>query len=354
MEQLGRLGWNDHFEQLREARGMPHDRIARILSVQRNQFLVSDGRDEWLCTPAGRLLHQHRREYPVTGDWVLTDEGIVRQVLPRKTLLCRGESGSRGKNTLTATREQPMAANIDAVFIVCGLDRDYNPRRIERYLALVYTCGITPVVVLTKADLHDTPETFRNEIEAIALGVPIVLTSMLDGSGTDGLRSHLGHGRTVAMLGSSGAGKSTLANRLYGSDIQTTAAVSGSVGKGRHTTTTRELIHLPQGGMLMDNPGIREIAFHAHGNGVDTAFPDIMELSAACCFADCSHRHEPSCAVLQAVENGELAPSRLESYRKMKREMEYVAARCEKTADRIEKERWKDVALRIRRMKKGK
>ncbi|SME97995.1 ribosome small subunit-dependent GTPase A [Desulfovibrio gilichinskyi] len=350
IEQLRRLGLDDHLESQLELSGILHDNIARVLSVQRNLFLVSNGRDEWLCTPSGRMLHQ-QQEYPVTGDWVLADDGVVKRVLPRRTFLCRGESGSRGKNKVTVSREQPIAANINAVFIVCGLDRDYNLRRIERYLALVYNCGIKPVVVLTKADLHEYPESFRDEVESIAFGVSVVLTSMIDGSGTDELHSYLGCGQTVAMLGSSGAGKSTLTNLLYGSDIQATAAVSRSVGKGRHTTTVRELIHMPQGGMLMDNPGIREVSFYADGDGVDTVFSDIQELSGLCRFADCSHMREPGCAVLKAVENGELPLSRLESYRKMKREMEYVSARSEKSADRIEKERWKDVTLSIKRMK---
>ncbi len=350
IKQLRRLGLDEYLESQLELTGILHSNIARVLSVQRNLFLVSNGRDEWLCTPSGRMLHQEQ-EYPVTGDWVLVDEGLVKKVFPRKTFLSRGESGARGKNKVVVSREQPIAANINVVFIVCGLDRDYNLRRIERYLALVYNCGINPVVVLTKADLHEYPESFRDEVESIAFGVPVVLTSMMDGSGTDELHSYLGCGQTVAMLGSSGAGKSTLANLLYGSDIQVTAAVSKVVGKGRHTTTTRELIHMPQGGMLMDNPGIREVAFHTDGSGIETVFSDIQELAGLCRFADCSHMIEPGCAVLNAVEKGELTLSRLESYRKMKREMEYVSARSEKSADRIEKERWKDVALSIKRMK---
>lgn len=348
------LGWCDYYERLLQSEYAGQGQIVRVLSAQRNQFLVSDGLSEWMCAPAGRLLHNGATLYPVTGDWVLVEEGLVLQVLPRKTMLCRGGAGSRGRRSEAAVTEQPIGANIDTVFIVCGLDRDYNLRRIERYLALVYNCGITPVIVLTKADIHDVPQSFRDEVEAIAFGVPVVLSAITDDYSVDELAPFLRDGKTVAMLGSSGAGKSTLANLLHGNDIRQTGAVSESVGKGKHTTTTRELIRMPQGGMLMDNPGIREIALFTDGDGLSAAFPEIQVLAAACRFGDCTHTHEPGCAVRQAVERGELDAGRLESYRKMWREMEYAAARSERSADRVEKERWKDVTLAIRRMKQVK
>ncbi|BBD07557.1 ribosome small subunit-dependent GTPase A [Desulfovibrio ferrophilus] len=342
---LLKLGWDNHFDRQLATITTTYAHIARVISVQRGLFLVSDGNSEWLCSPAGRLLHSHKGDYPVTGDWVFIDDTVVTGVLPRKNILSRGEAGSRGGRTGATTREQAIASNLDAVFIVCGLDRDFNIRRLERYLTLVYNCGLSPVVVLTKADLHEDSESFRMEVETIAFGVPVVLTSMLDGRGRSELESHLGGGQTVAMVGSSGAGKSTLANMLYGNDIQSTNAVSSSVGKGRHTTTVRELIRMPQGGMLMDNPGIREIAFHEDGHGVESAFTEIQELAEKCRFADCTHQHEPGCAVLCAVETGELLPDRLESYHKMKREMQYLSDRRSKSADRVEKERWQYVAL---------
>lgn len=348
---LRQLGWDDHFDRQVATANAAHSRIARVISVQRGLFLVADGQNEWLCSPAGKLLHSQRGDYPVTGDWVFVDDAVVTAVIPRKNILSRGESGARGSRTGATTREQAIAANLDAVFIVCGLDRDFNLRRIERYLALIYNCGLSPVVVLTKADLHDNPDAFRLEVEDIAFGVPVVLTSMQDDRGRSELASHLGHGRTIAMVGSSGAGKSTLANMLHGEDIQTTGAVSCYDGKGRHTTTARELIRMPQGGMLMDNPGIREIAFHEDGHGVDSAFAEIQELAGNCRFADCSHQHEPGCAVLRAVQEGELAPERLESYHKMKREMQYLSERRTKSADRIEKERWQEVAQLVKQLK---
>lgn len=305
---------------------------------------MTDGQEEWLCSPAGKLLHHTHLDYPVTGDWALVNDTIVTNVFPRKNLLTRGEAGSRGNQTKTAQREQAIAANLDTVFIVCGLDRDFNVRRLERYLTLVHNCNLSPVIVLTKADLYEHPESYLLEAENIAFGTQVVLTSKMDERGKEELEGLLGEGQTVAMIGSSGAGKSTLANMLYGSEIQTTKEVSSSVGKGRHTTTTRELIRLPQGGMLIDNPGIREIAFHGSGQGVETSFSDIQELAEDCRFTDCSHQTEPGCAVLEAVGAGEIPLARLENYHKMKREMQYISERRTKSADRIEKERWQEVA----------
>ncbi|NDV18363.1 ribosome small subunit-dependent GTPase A [Pseudodesulfovibrio sp. JC047] len=347
-----RLGWTDTLEHRVTALPISPHTIARVISVQRGQFLVSDGVREWLCTPAGRLKRAANRDYPVTGDWVTIEATIVTGVIPRTNFLSRGAAGSRGHRTDTALREQAIAANIDTVFIVCGLDRDFNTRRLERYLTLVHNQGIPPVVVLTKADLHDDPTPFLEEAEAIAFGVPVVMTSIQDGRGKTELEHWLEAGKTVAMIGSSGAGKSTLANLLHGTDIQATGAISDSVGKGRHTTTVRELLRMPQGGMLMDNPGIREIAFHEEGDGLTSTFADIQALAESCRFADCSHEHEPGCAVLHAVQTGELSQDRLDSYHKMAKEMEYIASRRTKSADRVEKERWKNVALHIKNLKK--
>jgi len=349
---LRQLGWSDYFDNQLATINDEQSCIARVVSVQRNLFLVSDGPNEWLCSPAGKLIHSG--DYPVSGDWVLINESIVTGIIPRKNILSRGEAGSHNNRTGTATRQQAIAANLDAVFIVCGLDRDFNLRRLERYLALVYNCSLIPVVVLTKSDLHQDPDLFQLEVEDIAFGVPVVLTSMLDNRGKNELESHLGSGRTIAMIGSSGAGKSTLVNMLSDTAIQATAAISNSVGKGRHTTTVRELIRMPQGGLLMDNPGIREIAFYDDGDGVENTFVDIEELAKLCRFADCSHQREPGCAVQNAIESGELLLERLESYHKMNREMQFIADQRTKSADRIEKERWKDIALLQKQLKKRK
>ena len=352
------LGWDEHFEtelsELLNGKRLGMKFVGRITNVQRNQFLVSDGSEEVFCTVAGRFKRNKQGEFPVFGDWVVVKDTLISKIIPRKNLLTRGEAGSQDIATGVARRKQAIAANIDTVFIVSGLDQDFNDRRLERYLTLVYNCNLNPVIVLTKADLHDDPEAFKAEAEEIALGVPVVLCSKTDGRGQDELEVYLREGQTVAMIGSSGVGKSTLANMLYGEDIQKTGVISESVGKGKHTTTMRELIRMPQGGLLMDNPGIREVAFSEESDGLDTAFEDIQELAEQCRFADCTHDREPGCAVRQAVDNGELEPSRLENYQKMKKEMQFLAERRGKSADRIEKERWKGVSQLARKMKKEK
>jgi ribosome biogenesis GTPase len=288
------------------------------------------------------------------GDWVLATDTVIHEVLERKNALTRGAAGGRGKLEASPRRKQVLAANLDTVFIVCGLDRDYNLRRIERYLTLVYNCDLKPAIILTKADLHAVPEPFVEEVETIAFGVPVHLVSARDDTGLVQLEKAIVPGRTITMIGSSGAGKSTLLNRLYGKPVQATAETSEKVGKGTHTTTSRDLIVMPKGGMVIDNPGIREVAFWDADKGVESAFPEIERLAAGCRFSDCSHAHEPGCRVLEAVANGELAPERLDSYHKMNRELTYLAERQHKSADRVEKERWKEVALKVKSLKKSK
>ncbi len=353
-DHLCRLGWDSRFQALLESSGDGDSTPARVVGVGKNSFRVSDGKEEWIAGAAGRLARGPVLTIPVTGDWVLVRGTMITRVLDRKNALSRGAAGSRGREDALPRERQVIAANLDTVFVVCGLDRDFNPRRIERYLTLVYNCGLDPVVVLTKADLHQEPERFAGEAEAVAFGVPVHLVSALDDSGLDALNRYICPGRTATMVGSSGAGKSTLLNRLCGKAVQATAEVSDSVGKGVHTTTSRDLVMMPRGGMLIDNPGIREIALWDDGGGIDNVFPEIDELAGQCRFSDCSHTHEPGCRVLEAVADGEISPGRLESYRKMKRELEYLADRRHKSADRVEKERWKDVAVKIREINKGK
>ena len=351
---LSRLGWTSHFRNQLDHLSSDGVIPARVKGVRKNSFRTSDGNMERLATLAGRLKHDADGLYPVTGDWVLMTDNVISRVLVRKNALSRGASGTHNRQETSPQKEQVIAANLDSVCIVCGLDRDFNLRRIERYLTLVYNCGLTPVIILTKADLHEDPRAFVREVEAVAFGVPVHMVSASDDAGLTSLAPYLAPGRTTTMVGSSGAGKSTLVNRLYGKPIQLTGAISTHVGKGRHTTTTRDLIVMPQGGMVIDNPGIREIAFWDVENGIETAFPEIERLGLECRFKDCNHTHEPGCRVLEAVEEGEIERDRLENFRKMKRELEYLAHRQHKSADRIEKERWKEVALKIKALNKMK
>lgn len=349
---LSQLGWDSHFQsqvdQLSDSSVIP----ARVVGVRKNSYVINNGETECLATLAGRLKYDSEAIYPVTGDWVLVSDSVINKVLQRKNFLSRGASGAQKKQETQPQKEQVIAANLDTVFIVSGLDRDYNLRRIERYLTLIYNCGLNPVVILTKADLHPNPDHFVNEVETVTFGVPIHLISANEDTGLFALEQYLSKGKTITLMGSSGAGKSTLLNRLYGRDIQLTGSISAHVGKGMHTTTSRDLIITPQGGMVIDNPGIREIAFWEVDNGIESAFPDIEKLGLKCRFSNCSHTHEPGCRVLEAVKDCEISENRLENYRKMKREMEYLSHRQHKSADRVEKERWKDITMKIKDMKK--
>ncbi len=351
---LSQMGWTSHFqtqlEQFPDNGFIP----VRVVGVRKNSFRTSNGTNEWLATLAGKIKYDAGGMYPVTGDWVLMTDSVISRVLVRKNALSRGASGAHTKQDAQPQKEQIIAANLDTVFIVSGLDQDFNLRRIERYLTLVYNCGLNPVIILTKADLHHDPDRFISEVEAVALGVPIHLISASNDTGLTSLESYLSFGQTTTMVGSSGAGKSTLVNRIYGKPVQLTGAISTHVGKGRHTTTSRDLIMMPQGGMVIDNPGIREIAFWEVDNGIEAAFPEIEKFGLECRFTNCSHTHEPGCRVLGAVDEGKISRERLENYRKMKRELAYLVHRQHKSADRVEKERWKEITLKVKAMKKRK
>ena len=345
------MGWNDFFAKgLEESANRTH-RPARVTGVRRGVFLVFDGRGEYQVSVSGRLMHDCGAGslHPAAGDWVSVRESTITGVLPRRNALARGASGSRGKQA--SEEEQVIAANIDTVFIVTGLDRDYNVRRIERYLTLVYNCGCSPVVLLNKADLHPEikVERFVEEVESASFGVPVHVLSARDSFGIEALESYLSPGKTVALIGSSGVGKSTLVNRISRETRQVTKEVSQTNGKGVHTTTSRDLIRLPGGGVIIDNPGIREIAFWSDNGGIDSVFPEIEALARGCRFSDCSHRNEPGCRVREAIRSGRLPSERFESFLKMQRELHYLSERRNKSASRVEKERWKEIALQTRK-----
>jgi len=265
-------------------------------------------------------------ESPVTGDWVLLAEVdgsvVVAEILPRRTVFVRGDP-MQGK----ATGAQVLAANVDTVFLVHALSGKPNVRRLERELVLVYDSGATPVVVLTKADLADDPGGAVARIAPVAPGVDVVVTSAVDGRGIDTLRAYTAGNRTIALIGASGAGKSRLVNALVGEDVQATAAVRERDQRGRHTTTARELVLIPGGGVVVDTPGLRAVSLWDADDGFAQAFADIEELAPHCRFADCAHRSEPGCAVAAAVERGDLDPARLANYLRLDRELDDAARR---------------------------
>jgi ribosome biogenesis GTPase / thiamine phosphate phosphatase len=263
---------------------------------------------------------------PCTGDWVALRDWpdgriTVAAVLPRRSAFVRASASGRAQ-------AQVLAANVDTVLVVDSLAADPDLGRMERFLALAWESGAQPVVVLTKADLATDAGIIGEEVAASAPGVPVLIVSALTGAGMDGLDPYVGSGRTLALIGRSGVGKSTLANALVGADVLPTSPIRAD-GKGRHTTTRREVVLVPGGGVLIDTPGLRGVGLWDVGEGLDRVFDDIDALAEQCRFSDCAHRAEPGCAVLAAVESGELAERRLHSYRKLLREAEWIAARSD-------------------------
>ncbi len=245
-----------------------------------------------------------------------------------------------------------VAANVDVAFIVNGLDQRVSLRRVERSLALAWQSGALPVVVLTKADLAEDVVATTAEVESVAFGVPVHAISAVDGQGLEALDAHVTPGRTVAMIGPSGAGKSTLINRLLGEERMATREIRED-GRGRHTTTHRELVPLPGGGVLIDTPGIRTVGMWDAGEGLEQAFADIEELAAQCRFSDCSHEHEPGCAVQAAIEAGTLTAARLESYEKLQAELRFQERKVDARLRSEERKRWRTLSKAMRAQNRG-
>jgi ribosome biogenesis GTPase / thiamine phosphate phosphatase len=348
-DRLVELGWRDVFA---EAFTQYANRClpARVALEHQHIYRVYTAEGESLARVRGRLRHQaERREaFPAVGDWIALTPGApgedasIESVLPRTSRFSRKVAGE-------LTEEQVVAANIDTVFLVSGLDRDFNLRRIERYLTTAWDGGARPVILLNKADLVESIDAVVREVEGIASGVPIHAISARSTMGMDDLSCYLGLGQTVAFLGSTGVGKSTLINRLLGVDRQRTREVREKDQRGRHTTTHRELLILPSGGLLIDTPGMREIQLW-EGRLAD-AFADVQALAAACHFRDCQHEQEPRCAVRAAADEGRLAPERLESYRKLQRELAAQARRQDEFAQIAQKRKWKAINKSLRNFK---
>lgn len=315
---------------------------ARVAREDRESYIVYTGGRALRARVAGALRHRagSRVDFPAVGDWVgLAADGgadgsaVIHAVLPRRSMLLRRAAGNAG--------EQLLAANVDTLFICTGLDHDYNLRRIERYLAFAYSGGVAPVVVLTKADLCTNLDERQTEVEAVAAGAPVVFLSTVAPRGLDDIRRLAPPGTTATLVGSSGVGKSSLINALLERPELATAAVRRHDSRGRHTTTHRQMLLIPGGGLLIDTPGMRELALLADADDVDAGFDDIEALAANCRFRDCTHTREPGCAVRAAVARGALDPARLESRAKLLRELAYLDRRDDPIAAAEERRRWK-------------
>ena len=313
--ELADLGLTPFFTQQLTPEEIEHGQLARIVTVQRSHVIASDGVDEWTITLGGAWYQRPSEERPTVGDWVLLDaphEKILR-LLDRKSVFQRVAAGSK-------VDVQLIAANVDTLFIVSSCNDDFNESRLERYLALAHDAGVDPVIVLTKADLVDDVESYRDRVCAIDAALPVEIVNALDADTLRGATSWVTKGSTVALVGSSGVGKSTLVNSLSGTQVMETAAIREQDAKGRHTTSYRALHQLPGGGLLLDVPGMRELKVAQLDTSLAEIFADVDSLAKRCRFRDCEHNDEPGCAVRQAIESGKLDERRLSNYQKLVRE----------------------------------
>jgi ribosome biogenesis GTPase / thiamine phosphate phosphatase len=346
---LEHLGWNSRLE----ASFAPHQILgldpARVAREDRGRYSILDPAGERRAEVSGRFRHEARgrSDYPAVGDWVAVrapagdGPAIIHALLPRAGAFVRKTAGE-------VTEEQIVAANVDVVLVVMGLDEDYNPRRLERYLAASWESGAQPVVVLNKSDLAQDLEGSKAEVESMAPGVPVIATNALDRAGIEDLEAWLAPGRTMALLGSSGVGKSTLVNALLGEERQLVGEVRAADSRGRHTTTWRKLIPMPGGAVLIDTPGMRELQLWGDAQDVSAAFADVEGLATTCRFRDCRHEREPGCAVIAAVETGALERERFESWRKLQRELAWLAARQDQRLAAERNARWKSITRSVR------
>ena len=334
---LDKFGWNSYFQNEFSRCCAPGSEPARVALADRELFVVWTESGDRESTISGRLRHEGG-DWPAIGDWVVLENATrIASVLPRQTVFSRKEAGA-------VTRPQVIAANIDVLFIVTGLDGDFNVRRIERYLLLARESGARTVIVLNKADLREDTQQVAAGVKALAAGAPVVAISALEGWGLSDVEAHLAPQQTAAFTGSSGAGKSTILNRLLGSECQRVQEVRTGDSRGRHTTVRRELFLAPNGWLLIDTPGLRELQLWAGFESVDLAFADIAALASQCRFRNCRHQGEPGCAV---ADSG-IDEARLASYAKLQREAAHLERQLDMRAAQEEKRRIKRIHRAMR------
>ncbi len=339
------FGWDEAFALEYIPRDVAGQEPARVVcELRRNFYAVQTADDELLAECGGGFFHHARvaNDFPAIGDWVVVrrrpgePRADIIAVLPRRTKFSRRAAGSEAI-------EQIVAANVDTIFLVGGLDRNFNPQRLQRFLVAARESGAQPAILLNKADVATEPERLRDEVAAAAPGLEVYLTSSVTRLGLRQLASrYMKRGRTVAFIGSSGVGKSSLINALLRDEAMPTAEVRAKDSKGRHTTTRRELVATPGGALLIDTPGLRELQFWRVDDGVDQAFPDIQALAVKCRFTDCRHGNEPGCAVRAAVAAGELSAERFHNYEKLRAEQALRPSREKKPAALAHRPGWKN------------
>ena len=338
---LRAFGWDSAFEAHYAACADARDpslqsEPGRVVSQHKGEYRVVTARGESAAEPAGRMYYEDAG-MPAVGDWVVLRGPLIQSILPRKSKFSRQAAG-------TKTEEQVVAANVDTVFLVSGLDHDFNPRRIERFLTMAYESRAQPVLVLNKTDVagERLPE-FVREAERSAPGVTVIATSAPSAEGLEAFAPYLLPGRTLALLGSSGVGKSTLINRLAGAEIFETRAVRESDSRGRHTTTSRQLVVLQSGAIMLDTPGMRELQLWGGEEGIQQSFEDIETKARECFFSDCTHGSEPGCAIAKALLDGTIPTARFENYLKLRREAHRQRLRVDQHAAQAEKRKLKQL-----------
>ncbi len=347
---LKQLGWTEEHSQAFSHYAGPYV-PGRVACRQKTVWEVLIGGGAVTAGISGALKKLGR--FPAVGDFVVVlhqpeaGSSTIVGILPRRSVFTRGTSAKDGA-------DQVLAANVDIVFIVTAAGHDLNARRIERYLAIAHASGAKPVIVINKSDLADDPALLTDEIIPVATGIPVIAVSAISGDGIARLGPFLAPGTTIVLIGSSGVGKSTLINRLLDRPVQETSAIRDFDGKGRHTTTVRQLFVMKSGALMIDSPGIREVGMGTAAAGIDGTFPDILGLAAGCRFSDCRHGQEPGCAVQEAVKNGTLSSSRLENYHRLEREQAFVQEKAEIGLVRTERKRWKGIAKFAKEIAKGK